>query len=59
MHGLEEEGEDIKVHVMPVEEALAMLDAGRIVNGKTIIALQWLALHYDRVKSAWRSEADV
>jgi len=53
VHGLEEEGEDIKVHVMPVEEALSMLDAGRIVNGKTIIALQWLALHYDRVKAEW------
>ena len=56
VHGLEEEGEDIKVHVLPVDKALAMLNEGRIVNGKTIIALQWLALHYERVKDAWRRE---
>ena len=53
VHGLEEENEDIKVHVTPVEEALAMLGDGRIVNAKTIIALQWLALHYERVKEDW------
>ena len=53
VHGLEEEGEDIRVHVMPVEEALGMLKEGRIVNGKTIIALQWLALNYERVKKEW------
>ena len=54
VHGLEAEGEDIKVHILPIDEALAMLDEGRIVNGKTIIALQWLALHYERVKQEWR-----
>ncbi len=53
VHGLAEEGEDIKVHVMPVHEALGMLDGGRIVNGKTIIALQWLALHYERIRQEW------
>ena len=57
VHGLEAEGEDIKVHVMPVDEALAMLKDGRIVNGKSIIALQWLALNYERVKRAWRGPA--
>ena len=57
VHGLAEEGEDIKVHVMPVEEALSMLNSGRIVNAKTLIALQWLALHYGCVKRAWRSGA--
>ena len=54
VHGLEEEGEDIRVHVTPIDEALAMLNEGRIVNAKTIIALQWLALHYERVKGEWR-----
>ena len=53
VHGLEEEDEDIRTHVTPLEEALAMLDDGRIVNAKTIIALQWLALHYERVKGDW------
>ena len=53
VHGLEEANEDIRTHVTPLEEALAMLDDGRIVNAKTLIALQWLALHYERVKDDW------
>ena len=57
VHGLAEEGEDIKVHVMPIDEALAMLNEGRIVNGKTIIALQWLTLQYERVKQEWLEPA--
>jgi len=39
------EGEDILVKKVPVDEALADLDGGRIVDAKTIIALQWLALN--------------
>ena len=40
--GLEEEGEDIEVIEIPLEKAWDMLEAGRIVDAKTIIALQWL-----------------
>ena len=40
--GLEEEGEDIEVVEVPVEKAWDMFEAGRIVDAKTIIALQWL-----------------
>jgi len=43
LHGLIEEGEDIRVHVIDIDEAIELLDAGRIVSAKTIIALQWLA----------------
>jgi ADP-ribose pyrophosphatase len=53
VHGLEEEGEDIRVMVLSITDALALLDEGRIVNAKTIIALQWLALNYDSVKTRW------
>ncbi len=53
LHGLPEEGEDIRVHSMPVAEALALLDEGRIVNAKTIIALQWLARHYEALRARW------
>lgn len=38
-----DQGEDTRVVTMPVEEALRRLDAGEIVDAKTIIALQWLA----------------
>ena len=53
VHGLDEEGEDIRVMVVSVREAQSLLDEGRIVNAKTIIALQWLAANYDSVKKRW------
>ena len=46
IHGLDEEGEDIRLHVVSREEALAALDAGQCDNAPLTIALQWLALHY-------------
>lgn len=45
IHGLAEEGEDIKVHTVSFESAFELLAAGRIVNAKTLIALQWLQLN--------------
>ena len=53
LHGLSTEGEDIRARAMPVDEAVAMLDEGRIVNAKAIIALQWIARHYASLKSRW------
>lgn len=46
IHGLAEENEDIKVVVLPVADALAALQAGKINNAMAIIALQWFQLHY-------------
>lgn len=42
--GLEEDGADIEVLEVPFAEALAMTRDGRIVDGKTIMLLQWAAL---------------
>ncbi|MFG1403226.1 NUDIX domain-containing protein [Xanthobacter sediminis] len=47
--GLAEEQEIIRPLAVPVEEALAMLAAGRCANGYLIIALQWLALNRGRL----------
>jgi nudix-type nucleoside diphosphatase (YffH/AdpP family) len=41
------EGEDVLVMKMPVDQALEELDRGRIMDAKTMIALQWLALNRD------------
>jgi len=42
--GLADEGEDIEVVELPFDEALAMIDDGRIADAKTIMLLQWAAL---------------
>jgi ADP-ribose pyrophosphatase len=56
VRGVETENEDILVHSVAREEAIALLDAGKINNGLTIIALHWLARHGDRLRSDWLSE---
>lgn len=43
--GNEEEGEDIAVLEVDIEEALAMIESGAIRDGKTIMLLQYAALH--------------
>lgn len=52
--GLESEGENILVKVVPFAEARAMLDRGEIENAAAVVALQWLALHRDEVRNRWR-----
>jgi ADP-ribose pyrophosphatase len=42
--GTLETGEDIRVHEMPLDEALCLVREGVIRDAKTIIALQYLAL---------------
>ena len=51
--GLETEGEDIKTHIMHVDEALQRLNSGEIDNAATVISLQWLALNRDKIRKKW------
>ncbi len=44
--GLAEEGEDIEVIALSLEEALAMITTGEICDGKTIMLLQWARQRY-------------
>ena len=53
IHGLDEEHEDIRVHVLAVDEALRMLRDGSIDNAASIIALQWLALNREELTQSW------
>src|ERR1700760_2534020 len=46
--GIADEGEDIEVLELPIDEALAMIADGRIVDAKTIMLLQYAALHIFR-----------
>jgi ADP-ribose pyrophosphatase len=42
--GIEDEGEDLEVLEMPLQTALQLVKSGEIVDGKTIMLLQHLAL---------------
>jgi nudix-type nucleoside diphosphatase (YffH/AdpP family) len=43
--GIEDEGEDIEVLELGFDDAMAMIRRGEIVDGKTIMLLQYAALH--------------
>jgi ADP-ribose pyrophosphatase len=53
IHGIKDEGEDIRTVVKTVAEIEALLDAGAIENGHTLIALYWLVRHRDRLRREW------
>lgn len=50
--GLAEHGEDVCVQAFALDEALRMVEEGRIMDAKTIIALQYLARHWDALAEA-------
>jgi ADP-ribose pyrophosphatase len=54
VHGQAHEDEDIRVHVLPFDAAMRRLAAGEFQYALTIIALQWLALSRDRLRTLWR-----
>ena len=53
LHGLAEENEDIRVHVVSRETAYQWLCEGKIDNGIAVIGLQWLELNYRKLKEQW------
>ncbi|HZD25669.1 MAG TPA: NUDIX domain-containing protein [Alphaproteobacteria bacterium] len=55
IHGLDHEGEDIRVTVVPASEALEMLEAGRFRNSPALIAMQWFALNREALRREWRA----
>ena len=54
LYGMEHEHEDIRVHVVSSEDAMAMIHDGRINNAAAIIALQWLELNRARLGKGWQ-----
>ncbi|WP_179149150.1 NUDIX domain-containing protein [Pseudomonas syringae] len=53
LHGLESEGEDIRVTVWSFDDAMQAMKDGEIKNASTIIALQWLALNRAEIRGLW------
>lgn len=50
IHGLADENEDIKVHVLPALEVFSKLYNGRLNNSAALISLQWLQLNKERLQ---------
>ncbi len=53
IHGLIDEHEDIRVHVVSREQAYRWVEEGAIDNAASVIALQWLALHHESLRKEW------
>ncbi len=49
IHGAEDEGEDIQVHLFDYADINTLLKSGYIRNAPLIIALQWFQLHLTRL----------
>lgn len=54
IHGLAEENEDIKVHVVSRQQAYKWVENGVINNAASIIALQWLELNHQKLCAEWQ-----
>lgn len=57
VHGLDEEGENIKVHLFSADAAIAMIQTGDVDNAAAIIALQWLQWNRTAIKEKWSTGA--
>ncbi|MDO2441970.1 ADP-ribose diphosphatase [Enterobacter nematophilus] len=54
IHGLADENEDIRVHVVSRKQAYQWVEEGLIDNAASVIALQWLQLHYQTLRNEWK-----
>lgn len=53
IHGLDEEGEDIRVTTLPFDAIENLLVEKRTHNATLLIALQWLTLHREALRERW------
>lgn len=53
VHGVPEEGENIRVNVVSLNHALQLIANGRINNAPCMLALQWLAMNKARLQQKW------
>lgn len=57
IHGLDDEGEDIRVHVLRYAEIEELLDNNEIRDATSLVALLWLARHRENLRIRWASDA--
>jgi len=50
LHGLADESEDIRTHLVPTDDLLAMIATGEAAHAPLIVSAQWLALNRERLR---------
>ncbi len=55
IHGLPEEGEDIRVTVVAFQDVVQLLKEGSLNNASAMIAIQWLMLNHDDIQQKWQN----
>lgn len=53
IHGKADENEDIRVVTASLDEVEELMRGGWVDNAPSLIALQWLLLHHDRINEQW------
>lgn len=56
IHGLQEENEDIRSLTLSTDEALMLLQEGKIKTSPAIVALQWLQLNREWLRQLWQTK---
>lgn len=56
VHGLPNEAEDIKSHVLDAATAFAWVEDGRIVAANAVVPLRWLQVHHAALRRRWLAE---
>lgn len=49
--GLVDEGEDLRLHPIALDDALTLADTGEVATGPLVLLLNWLARHRDRLRA--------
>jgi len=53
IHGLQEEGEDILVTAIDAGDVFDMLEKRKIESAISIVAIQWLYIHREKLRKQW------
>ncbi len=51
VHGLDEENEDILLHIFPADDVFTVMLDSRMNNAATLLGLQWLQIHRESLKN--------
>ena len=49
--GLDEEGEDIRSHLIPFQQMMDLIESGEINNGPLVVLAYWLARERDKIRA--------